>query len=397
MKPRGTIAIVALTAFLAGTAGAQTPLFVDSTPSDNFKLYWLVKTDKPPTIDGTLDEPIWQQADPLQGWGTTDYGRQREKLGDIDFRACWDDTYLYIGARMYHRRDPKDMDELRRQVADVSKSIYSRECLEIHIDGKHDHATRFQSIVNPLGEKMMIWYYDFGWGILNNVDYGLDADWDSAARIEKDCWTVEVRYALADIQVQPKIGYMFGINPCWFNWADSRADLGPKRSYWWQFTTWSTHGAGHDNARLYGHFMLVDKKPEDMEKGLRLAYPDLDKRTVMIQTDRGYMVFRNGKKEEQSYDVRLRTEAQSARTAWQKLADLHAGRKIAPGPNVKQMMAKNDEALKTIEQALAGTQRLGPAEVGAHRQVLAGLSDELNDAFWRAKLDVLAEDVASQK
>ena len=77
---------------------------------------WVAKPKAPPVIDGKLDDAIWKEAEPLQGWGITDYGRQTGKLGDIDFRAAWDERYLYVGVRLYHNRKPEDMEALRRSL-----------------------------------------------------------------------------------------------------------------------------------------------------------------------------------------------------------------------------------------------------------------------------------------
>jgi len=382
------ISVLLLLAGAAATAPGATPKFVDATAADSFKLYWLVKAETPPVLDGKLDDKIWQEAEPLTDWGKCNYGRKVGKLGRIDFRAAWDRRYLYVAARAVHDRHPNDMKVLRRQVADVTKAIYARECLEIHIDGNLDHATRFQSIVNPLGEKWMCWYYDFGWGILQNVDYGLDADWDCAARINKNGWTVEVRYALADIQVRPRVGAMFGINPCWFNWADSRDGKGEK--YWWQFVTWSTHGDSHHDPRLYGRFILVDKRPRDTEAGLRLALPDLDKRRVLVQTRDGFLVFDRGRKTRLSYLDKVRAEVASARNAWKRLSDLlaRAPAAVKKGRSAKRL-ADHGGQCTAIEKELAAKTSLTAAELKAYRGRLAKITEALDLAYWRAKQECL--------
>ena len=378
----------------AGMLHAATPQFVDATAADSFKVYWLIRAGRAPVLDGKLDEAVWQQAEPLTDWGTCNYGRTRAKLkedfipAEIDCRAAWDEHYLYVAAKCFHRLHPDDMAEFRRKVQDVTKDIYGRECLEIHIDGNLDHATRFQSIVNPLCEKMMIWFYDFGWGILQNLDYGLDADWDVAASIEKDHWSIEVRYALADIQVKPKVGYMFGINPCWFDWADSRAKDGKR--YWWQFATWSTHDDSHHDPRLYGRFILVDKKPENLEAGLRLAFPDLEKRRVMIQTADGLLVFEEGKSRLVTYDSQVREEAVAVRASLQRVKGLFAENKTTfMGHIQKTVLPQQEEALKKIESTLAAEQKLERGVVADCRRELAEISKQLDDAYWRARSDVL--------
>jgi len=379
---------VTLLLCIAANCHSATPQFVDATPSDNFKVYWLVKADTAPAIDGQPDEAVWKKAKPLTGWGITNYGRQKGALGEIDLRALWDDTYLYVSAKCYHKREPKDMEELKRQVSNLSQEIYSRECLEIHIDGNLDHATRFQSIVNPLAEKWMCWNYDFGWGLLQNVDYGLDADWDAAASIGKDHWAVEVRYALSDIQLDPKIGTMFGINPCWFNWADTREN---SDKYWWQFMTWSTHGDSHHDPRLYGRFILVEEEPKSLVEGLRLAFPDLEKRSVMIQTDKGYLVFRDGKRNLESYDVRVVGELKEAKEQLTKVSALLAeGKTTHLKSHFEKTLKESQESLTKIEKELAekkGSLNLG--QIQGYRNEIGKAAEQLENAYWRVRQDIL--------
>jgi hypothetical protein len=398
---RATALAVLAGLWTALSAPAQAPLFVDATPQDNFKLYWLIRADAPPAIDGKLDDAVWRKAKPLRDWGTTNYGRTRQGMGEdfipgeIDFRAAWDETYLYIAARCYHRLHPNDVAELHRKIANVAEPIYARECLEIHIDGNLDHATRFQSIVNPLGEKMMIWHYDFGWGILQNTDYGMDADWDVAADIGQDSWTVEVRYALADIQIEPRVGAMFGMNPCWFDWADSRAGDGER--YWWQYVTWSTHDDSHHDPRLYGRFILVDKEPATLEEGLRLAFPDLDKRSIMIQTDDGLLVMAQGKRTLRPYDAQARAETAAARALWNDVEALAGDNEAAGiGHFVQNVLPEQDAKLKEVEAALADADSLSRGAVAQARRSIAKIRRTLEDTKWRIKERVLLSGLANE-
>jgi len=377
----------------AGLAQAAAPLFTDAQAADNFKLYWLVKTAAPPVIDGSLGDAAWKSLEPLRDWGVCNYGRQDGAPGEIDLRACWDDQNLYLGARLYHRRDPaRDMAEFKRNLGNLAAAIYARECLEIHIDGNLDHATRFQAIVNAGNERMMLWHYDFGWGILVNNDYGLDADWESAGGIGDDHWTLEVRIALRDIQVQPRAGYMFGINPCWFNWADTRENHPGK--YWWQFLTWSTHGDSHHDPRLYGRFLLVEEKPKDLVSGLRLAYPDLDKRTVMIQTPDGFTTVQNGAVATQSYLEKLREELDRARAARARLGTLAGGAdQPALVARMRSLWSSQEETLKKLETELDAKTVVNMGDLRRYRADLAKVADALDNAYWRTKQELFLQDL----
>jgi hypothetical protein len=141
----------------------------------------------------------------------------------------------------------------------------------------------------------------------------------------------------------------------------------------------------------------VDEKPQDLEQGLRLAYPDLDKRTVMIQTPNGFLVFRNGKKEQQSYDERIRTEAGEARDLLKKTAALYeeAGSSVPKG--TQGQLDKQDEALKKVEGDLSGPTGMTASQRTADRAALAAISSALEDLYWRCKTDLLLASLGTQK
>ena len=60
-----------------------------------------VRTDKPPKIDGRLDEPMWAAIEPI-----TDFTQYEPVNGEpaterTEVRICYDDNFLYFGVRAY--------------------------------------------------------------------------------------------------------------------------------------------------------------------------------------------------------------------------------------------------------------------------------------------------------
>lgn len=59
------------------------------------------RADTPITLDGTLDEPAWDQAEVVDGFFAW-RGRERvDAYLQTEVRVLWDDTHLYIGATMW--------------------------------------------------------------------------------------------------------------------------------------------------------------------------------------------------------------------------------------------------------------------------------------------------------
>jgi hypothetical protein len=155
--------------------------------------------------------------------------------------------------------------------------------------------------------------------------------------------------------------------------------------------TWSTHGDSHHDPRLYGRFILVKDEPKSLEEGLRLAFPDLDKRSVMIQTDQGYLVFRQGKQSLESYDVRVLNELKAAQTRLSEVSDALAKNKITHGKDYFEKLLKDSEESlsKTQKELLERKGALNLGQLQGNRNEVAKAFEQLDDLYWRVRQDAL--------
>lgn len=372
-------------------AQGPTPKFIDASGADNFKVHFITQAKAPPALDGRLDDACWKQAEPITDFGHCEYGARRFPFPKTEIRYLWDDTYLYIGITCYEDT-PANLDRHNRDTNDKSKWIFERDCMELHINGNNDNATRFQTWFIDTGEKQIYWHYDFGWGILVNESYGLAADWDYTSTRGPDYWQIEARMALAHIQVEPRIGYIFGMNPCRFRFDKSGVrDDGQPYDHVTQFLTWSTQGGDHHDVRLYGKCILVAEPPASVAAGLQLAFPDLDKRTVMVQTGTGFDVLDHGKAYQQSYLERARTELAAAQAVAARFRETLA---IQAPPTVGQKhyetYAKpHMEKLAAMATGLAGKQQLTVAELNTTRKELDEISAAIDGFNWDAQRALL--------
>ncbi|MFQ6006433.1 MAG: sugar-binding protein [Woeseia sp.] len=84
-------ALIAAGALLASPALALTDM-------DERKSFVITRTASPPTIDGWLDDAVWQQAAVIDDFHQTDPGDGEPPTEDTVVRVLYDDDYLYISA-----------------------------------------------------------------------------------------------------------------------------------------------------------------------------------------------------------------------------------------------------------------------------------------------------------
>jgi hypothetical protein len=154
------------------------------------------KTDKPPVIDGVLDDEAWASALKVVDFKTfqPDFGRDPSQKSEGFL--TYDAENIYFAMRCYDT----EPDKIK---AAVSKrdAIFGDDYAAFLIDTFNDTQSAFGFCVNPLGIQ--------GDGMLDinaNLDTSLDMVWDSKGGIDKaaGCFTVEARIPLKSIRFPGK-------------------------------------------------------------------------------------------------------------------------------------------------------------------------------------------------
>ena len=142
-------------------------------------------------LDGKLDEPAWQAAQPITNF-IQSYPKPNEKPTEaMEARVLYDDAALYVGVRMFDSRPDSIAAQLARRDA---SGIYS-DWIHLIIDSYHDRRTAFRFTVNPLGVKKDVYTSND-----NNEDLNWDAVWDVATRIDSLGWVAEYRIPLSQLR-----------------------------------------------------------------------------------------------------------------------------------------------------------------------------------------------------
>mgnify|MGYP006285339651 CR=1 FL=1 len=160
-------------------------------PARSYQLQAL-RTRRTPTIDGRLQEPIWETADAATGFTQfkPDPGQPASRRTRV--RILYDDEAIYIGARLYD-----DPDSVVARVAQRDDFGYS-DRLFVFFDSYNDDRTAFAFGVTPAGSR-----FDLFFSGGTNQDADWDAVWTASAQIDSLGWTAEMRIPLNQLSFDP--------------------------------------------------------------------------------------------------------------------------------------------------------------------------------------------------
>lgn len=154
-------------------------------------------TNSPPVVDGKLDDPIWQQIEPI-----TDFTQQvpdegAEPTEKTEVRMAYDERNLYIAFRAFDREPAK----IARKVMRRDFGAVVSDLVSVVIDpfGREQDGLYFQ--VNPNGA--------VGDGKLDSTSQSPSMDWDTlwdaAANVDDLGWSAEMAIPFQSLTFDPSI------------------------------------------------------------------------------------------------------------------------------------------------------------------------------------------------
>lgn len=166
-----------------------------------------VPEGRAPTIDGVLDEEVWQLA-PVSGR----FIQREPRFGAVasertEFRILYDRKFIYFGIWAYDS-DPSGIraSELKRD-----SGLRKGDQIKITIDTFHDHRNAFYFSTNPLGALKDA----------NSVENGraVNYDWNAVwrCRVSRDSrgWYVEIAIPLSQLRFRTAVAEtVWGLNVC---------------------------------------------------------------------------------------------------------------------------------------------------------------------------------------
>ncbi len=148
-----------------------------------------LKTDKPPVVDGILDDPVWEEAPYVKDFKTfiPDFGRGLSEETLAYF--AYDAENLYFAFQCYDREPKKIKATLSKR-----DDIRTDDFVCINLDSFNDQQSLYALYVNPLGIQMDSRYAS------NKEDFSVDMVWYSAGKLHDKGYAVEIRIPLKSIR-----------------------------------------------------------------------------------------------------------------------------------------------------------------------------------------------------
>jgi hypothetical protein len=144
-----------------------------------------------PSIDGNLDEAIWQRAESVTGFTQREPRPGQPSAMRTEARIAFDDATLYVAMRMYDPAPDSIRDQLTRRDARAPGSDWAT----VIVDSYFDRRTAFRFSTTPRGVRLDAMLSDD-----TAEDLTWDAVWQVATRIDADGWTAEFAIPLSQLR-----------------------------------------------------------------------------------------------------------------------------------------------------------------------------------------------------
>ena len=168
------------------------------------------RVERPPRLDGTLDDPVWQQASPISNFLQREPFEGQKPTEKTEVRIVYDKRDVYFGIVCFDSQPKRVVaTELRR---DVSQEL--DDYFEIIIDSAHDRRNAYVFQVNPLGTQRdaLITEEQRTDSSTGDGDPGWDGVWSSEARISKEGWTATIAIPFSTLNFMQSRDVIWGVN-----------------------------------------------------------------------------------------------------------------------------------------------------------------------------------------
>jgi hypothetical protein len=196
--------------------GAVTLLPDDARAQEARELYRIgaVRVDEAPTLDGYVNDAVWQMADLIDG-----FVQQEPNEGDpaserTEVRIIYDAENLYIGLIAYDASPGAvSATEMRRD----SNRILEEDNFQIILDTFMDSRSGYMFVTNPLGAQLDQQVFNEGVGgrpgqVSSNINRDWDGIWHVEARRTDEGWSAEIAIPVVTLRFPDRQVQRWGIN-----------------------------------------------------------------------------------------------------------------------------------------------------------------------------------------
>lgn len=140
-------------------------------------------------VDGHLDEPAWQTAEPVTQFTQRDPNEGQPASERTEVRFLIGEDALFIGARMHDRDANKIRARLVRRDEDLDGDFFV-----VFLDSYHDHLTSWLFRINPAGS-----VNDAAVAANGNQDNSWDGVWHVHTSMDAEGWIAEIELPLSQL------------------------------------------------------------------------------------------------------------------------------------------------------------------------------------------------------
>jgi hypothetical protein len=185
------------------------------TLENEANVFFAVKVNSPPKIDGFLEQGVWNQANPAANFIQKQPNEGKPATEKTEVRVLYDKTNLYIGIMCFDSEPEKIIANDKRR---DSSDIYNNDHFQIMLDTFHDRRNGYIFIINPLGAKLDLQVRkegkpEGGYHIANpNINVNWDGVWEARTEINEKGWSAEIEIPLVTLRFNENSKEGWGIN-----------------------------------------------------------------------------------------------------------------------------------------------------------------------------------------
>ena len=167
-----------------------------------------VRVERAPKMDGTLADPLWQQASAIADFRQREPFEGKPPTEATEVRILYTRSELYLGIKCAAPQHSVIATQLRRDITQELDDYF-----EIVIDSRHDRRNAYVFQINPLGTQRDALITDEDrFGETQDGDPGWDGVWSSEAKIADQGWTATVAIPFSTLNFMRSQDVIWGIN-----------------------------------------------------------------------------------------------------------------------------------------------------------------------------------------
>jgi hypothetical protein len=209
-------------------AGALFGADIRAAHSQQSKSIQAIRTETPPTIDGILDDPAWQQAVIVTDLHEVTPNEYSETSQPSSFRVLYDQDAIYVAGRL----GEDNPDDVIAQVLRKGDFSFGDDTITVLLDPHNDGRSGYFFDLNPNGIRNEGLYTD-----VTEENWDWQGIWHGAARKDDEGWVAEIEIPFKTLSFDPA-NDTWGINFMrwrarageWYGWVSHNNSVNPASS-----------------------------------------------------------------------------------------------------------------------------------------------------------------------